>query len=226
MAWLVASDESDPNNIAGYIYKWSNADARWVRTFVLPDVALRGVTVLDKDGAWACGFKIKGPVKDRGVILTYNSTVNEWQQGTIVGMGRTSAHRLMDIHAVDYRNVWVVGYIQDASSTSGDNRVGIVLAMDQNYDLKRWTYTVVSGSTEMFNAISGASPSTTVVVGQNDDDTAQQEIAGPEPRPLKGYPAENWKRFQFRDTIRRPTGSVPADVAFRGVAVKYVDPEA
>lgn len=216
--WMVASDETDPNNVVSYIYKWATNQNKWGAPVSFPDMVLRGVTALDMDAAWACGFTNKGRIQKRGVIMQYNSTAGEWSRVSITA-GLPGYMRVTDIQAIDYLNIYAVGYIENSTPSGGTTQSGFVLSLAQDYKYTSWNLRTIANSVEMFNAVSGASPSTTVAVGRNTDQVAESVIYGPNKR---GYPAENWQKYNFQDTLRKVNGSVPADAFFRDVAVAYV----
>lgn len=220
--WMVASDERDPNSVSGYIYKWISSQRKWGAPTLFQDTALRGVTALDQDAAWACGFTNKGPIQKRGVILQYNGTADAWSRVTI-NVNLRGYMRLTAIQAINYLDAVAVGYLENSTPSGGNVQQALVLGMDANYKYNSWSLRTLPSSVEMFNAVSGASPSTTVAVGQNTDEAANQPLGLNDKR---GYPAENWQKYGFQDTLRKVNVSVPADAVFRGVAVAYVSPDA
>jgi hypothetical protein len=70
--WAAAGDESNANRLMTYIYKWYAKTLTWGAPAAIRDVTLRGITALDRYGAWACGFTSRGSPHERGVIISWD----------------------------------------------------------------------------------------------------------------------------------------------------------
>jgi hypothetical protein len=214
-----AGDERNPNKLLGYIYKWDGQ--KWGAPFVVENVTLRGVTALDRYGAWACGFTSRGPQSARGVIVSWDYANKTWTRNDI-NIWTNGYARFNSIVAVDYRHLYVAGYVERADQ-SGTEPTGLVVSNSAEFD--QWPFPpwnmAMTMNVARFNAITGLAPSTTVAVGLFKDNIADQPPDGPSQFDW-GYPAVSWQKYGFSDKAQKPNVSISYYQEVTGVGMKYV----
>lgn len=213
-----AGDERNPNKLKGYIYKWDGQ--QWGAPFAVENATLRGITALDRYGAWACGFTSKGASNSRAVIASWDYASQTWTRSTIQ-VWQAGYARLNSIVAIDYKHLYVAGYTERADQ-SGTELTGLVMYNVANFTDPRYGWS--TGNTynvAKINAIAGLSPSTTVAVGVFKDNVADQPPDGPSQGDW-GYPAVSWSKYGFSDKPQKANVSIAYDLEVSGVGMKYV----
>lgn len=211
-----AGDERNPNKLKGYIYKWDGQ--QWGAPFLVENATLRGITALDRYGAWACGFTNKGPVDARAVIMSWDHANQTWT--------RTNTRMLANAHftgilTLDYKHMYISGYTE-YSDQGGTQQTGFALSrFDYFNDLTYGFSNGMTGNVAKFNAIAGLSPSTTVAVGVFRDGIADQPPDGPSQGDY-GFPAVSWSKYGFSDKPQKANVSIAYDLEVSGIGMQYV----
>lgn len=214
-----AGAEQNANKLMSYIYKWDGQ--AWGAPVVIEDVTLRGITALDRYGAWACGFTSKGEASKRGVVMTWHHDTQVWTRGDIY-VNLSGYARFTSIVAIDFWHLYVTGYVERADER-GTELTGLVLtsvaALDRPLQAD-WSVGRGNENVAKFNKIAGLSPSTTVAVGLFKDAVADSPPDGPSSGDW-GYPAVAWARD---DTVRpqKANVSIAYELEVTGVGMKYV----
>jgi hypothetical protein len=205
-----------------YIYKWDGQ--KWGAPVAVEDVTLRGITALDRYGAWACGFTSRGSTRERGVIMSWDYATQTWTRHNI-NVDRDGYTRLTSILAIDYNHLYIAGYTERADEHGTDltglevYSVDVVNANNYKPLLSSWN-TRNTDSVARFYAMAGLSPSTVVAVGAFKPAMADTPPDGPSPGDL-GYPAVAWWRDDYV-TPQKVNVSIAHDLEVTGVAMKYV----
>jgi hypothetical protein len=215
--WAVAGDERNSNQLRGYIFKWDAQGLNWGTPAEVANVTLRGVTVLDRYGAWTVGYASRGELRNRGVLMNWDYVTRSWISRSLTS--QASNVRFNSIIAHNHGLLTIAGYTELADQSTGSETTGLINYLIYANDLEQYyygaRYSGIGGfaAVAKFEEIAGASLSTTVAVGSFKSYFADNA----------GYPAVSWQKLGYRDQAQKANVSIAYDQEVVGVAVKYID---